>query len=90
MLCVGEGVAVRRAPGDRAVLARGPRVPRQVPVLLPRRRAERRPPQRGPRRRSLDGRVGRVLLRHEPRFDSDLCADTTNILLFLNQYDLIM
>lgn len=69
-----QGVAVRRAAGDRAMLARGPRVPRQVALLVPRRCSEHRAAQRRARRRSLDGRVGRVLLRHEPRFDSgQLC-----------------
>lgn len=65
-----EGMAVWRDPGDRAMLPRWARVPRQVAVLLPRRSTECCPSQCCARRRSLDGRVGRVLLRHESRFDS--------------------
>lgn len=62
---------MRRAAGDRPVLARGTRVPGQVPVLFPGRSAERGAAQRRARRRSLDGRVGGVLLCHESRFDQE-------------------
>ena len=85
----GKGVAVRRAAGDSAVLARGARVPRQVPVLVPRRRAERGAAQRRARRRGVDGRVGRVLLRHEPRFDT-LLRDTNVLHWFPDLWLLIL
>lgn len=65
---------MRRHPGDNPVLARGPRVPRQVALLVPGGRAERGAAQRGARRRGVDGRVGAVLLRHEPRFEDCLGA----------------
>lgn len=62
---------MRRSAGDRPVLARGTRVPGQVPVLVPGWCPERGAPQRRARRRSLDGRVGRVLLCHESRFEHE-------------------
>ena len=71
MRCIG--LAVRRHPGDRPLLTRGPRLPRQVAVHLPRRRGQDRQQERGARGRGLDGRVEGLLLRHEPRF----CGTTT-------------
>lgn len=65
----GKGMAVRRPPGDHPMFPRGSRVPGQVALLVPGRRAEHRAAQRRASRRRLDGRVGRVLLRHEPRFE---------------------
>lgn len=60
---------MRRHPGDHTVFARGPRFQGQVTVHIPRRRIEDRAEERGTRRRSLDGRMERLLLCHESRFE---------------------
>lgn len=78
------GMAMRRNPRDSAVLARGARVQRQVAVLVPGRRAKHSAAQRGARRRGVDGRVGRVLLRHEPRCGCHVTVCGANIFILEN------
>ena len=58
------GVDVRRAAGDRAVLARGPRVPQDDALLLPRRHRPRRQPQQRAPRRGLARRLEAFLLQY--------------------------
>ena len=55
-------LAVRRHVGDRSVLARGPRVPRQEPLLVPRRRGQRGHEELGASGARLDGRVEGLFL----------------------------
>lgn len=63
-------LAMRRYVRDNPVLTRGPCVPGQESVHIPGRRGQDRPAQRGPRGRGVAGRVARVLLRNESRFEA--------------------
>lgn len=79
-------MAVRRRAGDRSVLSRGPRVQGQVPLLLPRGGTGRGAEERGQGRRSLDGRMGGILLRHEPRCEyTDACFSAVSYKMIRNQ-----
>ena len=59
---------MRWHPGDRPLLPRGPRLPRQVALHLPRGSGQDRQQERGQGGRGLDGRVEGLLLRDEPRY----------------------
>ena len=61
------GVAVRRPAGDRALLARGARVPGQVALHVPGGGRQHRHEEHGTRGACLDGRVEGFLFRNEFR-----------------------
>jgi hypothetical protein len=66
-LARGLGVDVRGHARDSAVLARGPRVPQDDAVLVPRRHRPRGQPQQRAPRRGVARRLETLLLQYQPR-----------------------